>query len=221
MAIAGCSGGPTTSVDQAPDASKPSVATPLPTATPEIDATSAPTPVGSAGLSVRLEAFEDGGTIPDRFTCIGANDSPSISWSGVPAAARSLALIVYDPDAGAELGAGNDLGFLHWMVYDISPTAGGLPLGATGNVALLAGGVETANDFSGSAGGKFPGGAPIRGTGYDGPCPPALHTYVFRLLALDERLGLPAGTPYQSVMSAWQGRVLAVADWTGIYPGPK
>lgn len=216
--LAACSHGETTPVDLPPAiAATESVAQPLSTV-PDTDAASTPAPAEPAPLALHLEAFKEGGVIPDRYTCLGANDSPAMSWSGVPAEAQALMLIVYDADAGTDLGAGNELGFLHWMVYDLPATATGLPLAATGDGGLLAGGIETANDFSGAAGGRFPGGAAIRGSGYDGPCPPAQHTYVFRLLALNERLGFPRGTPYASVMSALEGRVLAVADWTGIYP---
>jgi Raf kinase inhibitor-like YbhB/YbcL family protein len=218
LLVAGCSGAGTLPIETSPViAVSGSEAQP---ATPVL-ATSAWAPAEADALALHIDAFEDGGAIPDTHTCIGDNESPAVSWSGVPAEAQSLVLIVYDADAGADLGAGNELGFLHWMVYDISPMTAGLPLAATGNAQALAGGIETSNDFSGAAGGTFPGGAVIRGTGYDGPCPPAQHTYVFRLLALSQPLGLKAGTPYQSVMSAVEGSALAVADWTGIYPPSK
>jgi Raf kinase inhibitor-like YbhB/YbcL family protein len=216
--LAGCSSGEATPVDLAQPVATTSVEVQPPAAVLEAEATSAPAEVEPANMSLHIEGFEDGGTIPDRYACIGANDSPAVSWSDVPAAARSLVLIVYDADAGSDLGAGNDLGFLHWMVYDIPPTSAGLPLGATGDSGALAGGIETANDFFAAAGATFPGGAAIRGTGYDGPCPPAQHTYVFRLLALSEPLGVPLDTPYQEVISALEGRVLAAANWTGVYP---
>jgi hypothetical protein len=218
--LAGCSSAEATPVEVPAAAATASEAS-VPTASPNADATSTPVPAGPAPLAVRVEAFENGGAIPDRYTCVGANDSPALSWSGVPEAAQALVLIVYDADAGAALGAGNDLGFLHWMVYDIPPTAVGLPLAATGDSGLPASAIETANDFFSAAGARFPGGAVIRGAGYDGPCPPAQHTYVFRLIALNEPLGLPGGTPYQTVMSALEGRVLAVADWAGVYPPTK
>jgi Raf kinase inhibitor-like YbhB/YbcL family protein len=215
---AGCSGGEATPIEPTPDIAASGSETQLPTAVLDSDAASAQAPAEAVALALHIDAFEDGGAIPDTHTCIGDNESPAVSWSGVPAEAQSLVLIVYDADAGADLGAGNELGFLHWMVYDIPPTTAGLPLAATGNARALAGAIETFNDFSGASGATFPGGAAIRGTGYDGPCPPAQHTYVFRLLALSQPLGLAAGTPYQTVMSALEGRVLAAADWTGLYP---
>ncbi len=168
-------------------------------------------------LALQLDSFPDGGPIPDRYTCNGKNASPALSWSGVPVEAKSIALIVYDADAGSDLGAGTDLGFIHWLVYDLSPSVRGLPADATGDAQALAGGLESPNDFHASAGASFPAGAVIRGTGYDGPCPPEEHTYVFRLLALDEMLRLPAGTAPQLVLGALEGHVLAVSDWTGTY----
>jgi hypothetical protein len=184
-----------------------------PTDTPQLGAPSAPEPA----LALQLDAFADGGAIPNRYTCNGENVSPSITWSGVPIEARSLTLIVFDADAGPDLGAGTDLGFIHWMVYDLPSTSSGQPEGATGNALALGGGIETLNDFSSAGGGTFPGGATIRGTGYDGPCPPNEHTYVFRLLALDELTALPSGSSSQSVLTALEGHVLAAADWTGTY----
>jgi hypothetical protein len=103
------------------------------------------------------------------------------------------------------------------MVYDLPSSSSGLPEGATGSAQALVGGIETPNDFSAASGGTFPGGAAIRGTGYDGPCPPDDHTYVFRLLALDALLALPSGSSPQSVLTASEGHVLAAADWTGTY----
>ena len=184
-----------------------------PTDTPQLSSPSAPAPA----LALQLDAFADGSAIPNRYTCNGENVSPSITWSGVPGEARTLALIVFDADAGPDLGAGTDLGFIHWMVYDLPSTSSGLPEGATGNAQALGGGIETPNDFSAASGGIFPGGAAIRGTGYDGPCPPVEHTYVFRLLALDAPLALSTDSSPQSVLAALEGHVLAAADGTGTY----
>jgi Raf kinase inhibitor-like YbhB/YbcL family protein len=212
--LAGCG------TDQAPLPPEPQATTSRievvpPTDTPQLSAPSAPEP--APPLALQLDAFADGGAIPNRYTCNGENVSPSITWSGVPGGARALTLIVFDADAGADLGAGTDLGFIHWMVYDLPSTSSGLPEGATGNAQALGGGIEAPNDFSASSGGTFPGGAAIRGTGYDGPCPPAEHTYVFRLLALDAPLALPSDSSPRSVLTALEGHILAAADWAGTY----
>ena len=215
-ALAGCSSAET------PPPPEPLAATSgqevaTPTETPEASETSMQATSEGTALALQLDAFEDGGAIPDRYTCSGENASPPLSWSGVPAEAQSLALVFYDADAGSDLGAGTDLGFIHWLIYDIPATTAGLPADATRDAQALSGGIETPNDFVGAVGTTFPGGAAIRGEGYDGPCPPEEHTYVFRLLALDEPLGLPTGTSPQSVLDALEGHVLASADWTGTY----
>ena len=166
---------------------------------------------------MRSPAFADGGDLPVRFTCDGENLSPPLEWAGVPDGAGALMLVAFDPDAGRDLGASTDLGFIHWLVIDLPATSSGLPEGASSSAAALLGAAEAANDFAAASGSTFPGGAIIRGTGYDGPCPPARHTYVFRLMALDGPLGLPGGTAASEAITAAEGRLLGVADWTGSY----
>jgi hypothetical protein len=102
--------------------------------------------------------------------CGGKNVSPSLAWSGAPAATKSFALTVFDPDA-------HGAGWWHWVVLDIPATADGLAKGAGSGGALPAGTIQGANDFGDSA--------------YGGACPPAgsgLHHYEFTLWAL----GTPA-----------------------------
>jgi Raf kinase inhibitor-like YbhB/YbcL family protein len=217
-ALVGCSSATATPPQPTPIAATHGSEAVPPTMASDSGATSSSPPVESAALALRLEAFDDGGMIPDRYTCSGENGSPAVSWSGVPAGSQTLILIVYDADAGIELGAGTELGFIHWLVYDIPATTAGFPQGATRDSQALAGGIETSNDFLTAAGATFPGGGVVHGTGYDGPCPPEQHTYVFRLLALNQPLGLPDGTSPQSVLDELEGHVLGAADWTGLYP---
>jgi hypothetical protein len=190
-----------------------------PTSAAVVDALPAgPTPANSSeAFALRSPAFADGADIPLRFTCDGENLSPPLEWAGVPEGAGALMLVAYDPDAGRDLGASTDLGFIHWLVIDLPAASNGLPEGASSSAAALQGAAEAANDFAAAAGSTFPGGAIIRGSGYDGPCPPARHTYVFRLLALDAPLGLPGGTAASEAITAAEGRILGVADWTGSY----
>jgi hypothetical protein len=184
--------------------------------------TEAPAASGPApAFALRSPEFADGGDIPARFTCDGENLSPPLEWAGVPEGAGALMLVAYDPDAGRDLGASSDLGFIHWVVMDLPSASGGLPEGASSTPAALLGAAEAANDFSAAAGSTFPGGAAIRGVGYDGPCPPARHRYVFRLLALDGPLGLAAGTAAAEAITAAEGRLLGTADWTGSYGGDR
>jgi Raf kinase inhibitor-like YbhB/YbcL family protein len=114
--------------------------------------------------------------MPARYTCDGENISPPLTWTRVPARARSLALLLEDRDAPG--GA-----FVHWSVYD-------LPRGSSG--------VGSGRVPSGSAEGENSYGR----SGYSGPCPPRgdpAHHYVFSLYALDEHPDLPSGASAPSV----------------------
>jgi Raf kinase inhibitor-like YbhB/YbcL family protein len=107
------------------------------------------------------------GQVLNTFGCTGGNQSPQLSWTGVPAGAQSFALTMFDPDAPTGSG------WWHWIVVNIPVSATELPPGASGNQAKMpAGSQETRTDF----------GKP----GYGGPCPPpgAPHRYVFTLYAL-------------------------------------
>lgn len=175
-------------------------------------ATSAPAP---AELVLTSSAFDDGGIIPIESTCDGANVSPALTWSGVPPGTGSLVLVVNDPDAG---------GWVHWAAWNIPPTAAGLAEDVPAGPELPDGTRQAANDFaSGSAPGDlFPGGAPIKVTGYDGPCPPGAHRYVFTLFALSGTIDLPGGAPADQVGAAiaeatLNGSVLDQAAVTGEY----
>lgn len=102
--------------------------------------------------------------------CKGSNISPALTWTGAPAGTKSFAVTLFDPDA--EVGKGR----WHWIIYDIPPSAGGLPknAGDPGGHAAPEGSVQGEGDFD----------AP----GYGGPCPPRgdeEHRYVFKVYALD------------------------------------
>jgi Raf kinase inhibitor-like YbhB/YbcL family protein len=127
--------------------------------------TSGPPPTSFAGATLHLSspAFTNGSAIPRQYTCDGANQSPPLAWTGVPAGSASLALRVQDVDTAQK--------FIHWIVYDIKPSTTSLAAGE-----VPAGAKQTANSF-----GK---------QGYGGPCPPAnsKHRYVFTLLAMQTEL---------------------------------
>jgi Raf kinase inhibitor-like YbhB/YbcL family protein len=148
-------------------------------------------------LRIESRAFSNGKPIPAPFTADGRDVSPPLSWSGVPADAKSLALVCEDPDAPR----GN---WVHWVLYDLPPTATGLPEGVPASDRLESGGVHGTNDF-----GKL---------GYGGPAPPSgTHRYFFRLYALDSRLDLPPGTTRAKLSRAMEGRVRAEAEVMGTY----
>lgn len=152
-------------------------------------------------LTIRSAAFEDGGEIPIRHTCEGAELSPPLAWTGVPGGARSLALVVDDPDAPDP--AAPQRTWVHWVLYDLPPDVGGLGEGLH-HGALPAGAREGLNDW--------------RRTGWGGPCPPiGRHRYFFKLYALDVALG-ELGTPTKARLeAAMSGHVLEEARLVGTY----
>jgi hypothetical protein len=154
---------------------------------------------GEAAMSLELtsSAFADGGAIPRQYTCEGRDVSPPIAWSGVPAGAKSLALIVDDPDAPDP--AAPKTTWVHWVLYDIPPAADGIGEGAR----TPAGAKDGLNDWDRS--------------GWGGPCPPiGRHRYFFKLYALDAVLGLERPTKAQ-LESAMRGHVIAQAQLIGTY----
>jgi len=212
--LAGC--GPAAAPEPTAAAEEPTVAptTAPPTPTPAPPAGEAPAPTSTPvpPLQVSSGAFEPGGEIPIEYTCHGANLSPPVEWSGVPQGTQSLALLVDDPDSQPP-------GWVHWVIYNIPPTSTGLPEGVPGEATLPDGSLQGANDFAPRAqdGDTFPGGAPINRIGYDGPCPPAAHRYVFKLYALDTILDLPAEATRADLLTAMEGHVLGEAELTGVF----
>ena len=150
-------------------------------------------------MQITSTAFADGAEIPAQHTCQGGDASPPLAFEGVPAAAKSLALVVDDPDAPDPKAP--KMTWVHWVVYNIPPTAGGL----TGALkALPAGAAGGLNDW--------------KREGWGGPCPPiGRHRYFFKLYALDVVLsGLGAPTKAQ-LLDAMQGHVVAEATLMGTY----
>jgi len=158
---------------------------------------------GGATMSLNLTspAFDAGQAIPSVHTCDGEDVSPPLSWSDVPPQAKSLALIVDDPDAPDP--AKPQRTWVHWVLYNIPPDAQGLPQGAAAS-KLPAGTRQGHNDW--------------KRAGYGGPCPPVgQHRYFHKLYALDTVLpDLGQGTK-ADVEKAMQGHVLAQAELVGVY----
>ncbi len=150
-------------------------------------------------FTLRSPAFQEGGSIPARYTCDGEDLSPPLEWSGVPEGTRSLALVVDDPDAPDP--AAPKMVWVHWVLYNLPPDSTGLPEGVT---ALPPGTLEGLNDW--------------KRTGWGGPCPPVgRHRYFFRLYALDTELP-DLGTPTRAqLLEAMKGHVLGEAVLMGTY----
>jgi Raf kinase inhibitor-like YbhB/YbcL family protein len=137
-----------------------------------------------AHIAVSSTAFQSGEKIPEQFTCKGANQNPPLRFQGIPSGAKSLALIVGDPDAPGGL-------FTHWLVWNIAPATTQI-----GGNSVPPAATQGTNDF----------GQP----GYGGPCPPSgIHRYYFRLFALDRKLDLKAGAKRREIDQAIAGHVLA------------
>jgi Raf kinase inhibitor-like YbhB/YbcL family protein len=190
---------------------------PAPAATAEAVSTAA------TGLTLSTAAFEPGAAMPAKHSCFGDNLSPALEWTGVPGAAQSLLLLLYDLDAGADRGASTSLGFAHWIVYNIPLSTTGYAEGVPPGEALPDGALQGTNDFAPfrKAGETFPGGAPVKLVGYDGPCPPGgEHHYQFHLYALDAHLDLPGAATVGQVLEAMEGHVLAEAGVIGLFAPP-
>jgi Raf kinase inhibitor-like YbhB/YbcL family protein len=136
------------------------------------------------------------------FGCSGKNISPALSWSGAPSGTKSFAVTVFDPDAPTGSG------WWHWVVYNIPPTATGLPAGA-GNPdgKLPAGALQGHTDF----------GTP----GFGGACPPAgdkPHRYIFSVYALKtDRIDVPDEASAAMVGYMIHANSLAKASVTAHY----
>jgi Raf kinase inhibitor-like YbhB/YbcL family protein len=174
-------------------------------------------------ILLRSPAFSDGAMIPNEYTSDGSDRSPPLEWSGVPDSARTLALICDDPDA--PMGT-----WSHWVLFDLSPQVPALKEGIPAAETLAFPPNERADPAA--EGGSPPGAvSPVSGAtparqgkndfgkvGYGGPCPPGgTHRYVFRLYALDTRLGLGSAATRSDVLKAIQGHILAEGRLVGRY----
>ena len=116
-------------------------------------------------MHISSPAFDANQLIPQQYTCDGRDVSPPLSWSGIPDQAKSLVLIVDDPDAPDP--AAPRMVWVHWVLYNLPADSKGLSE-AVAVKALPAGAGEGMNDW--------------KRTGYGGPCPPiGRHRYFFRL----------------------------------------
>lgn len=142
-------------------------------------------------MKLASSAFANNGAIPSEFTCDGADASPSLTISDVPANAKSLVLIMDDPDA--PVGTWD-----HWVVFNIAASTKEIPKGA---------------EPSGVAGKNSWG-----RTGYGGPCPPSgTHRYFFKLYALNSKLDLPEGSTKKDLEKAIEGHIIEQTQLMGTY----
>jgi len=152
-------------------------------------------------MNLSSAAFAPNGAIPALYTGEGQDMSPPLAWTGVPAAAKSLVLIVDDPDAPDPRAP--KMTWVHWVLYDIPVSATALPQGVRSS-ALPAGTREGLNDW--------------KRKGYGGPMPPVgRHRYFHKLYALDVVLPDLGSATKAQLEKAMAGHVLAQGELIGTY----
>jgi len=151
-------------------------------------------------IQVRSEAFQHGRAIPKRYTADGANLSPPLAISSLPAGTKELALIMDDPDAPRGT-------WVHWVLYKIPSDATELPEGIAGTERLSEppGAMQGLNSAS--------------GIGYFGPAPPPgkPHRYFFKVYALDAELDVQPGLTKQQLLKAVEGHIIGRGELMGTY----
>lgn len=149
-------------------------------------------------FTISSNSFSNGGDIAKKFTCDAADVSPQLAWSEPPAATKSLALLVDDPDAPV----GN---WTHWVMWNVPPQVRQLAEGVSKIAQLPDGSQQGLNDF--------------RKPGYNGPCPPPgkPHRYYFKLFALDTALDLKNTSGKRELEAAMKGHIVAETEWMGRY----
>ena len=156
-------------------------------------------------MELTSSAFTQNTDIPTQHTCEGSDQSPPLTWSGVPAGTKSLALIVDDPDAPDP--AAPKMTWVHWLLYNLPPTTTGLEAGVPRS-RLPAGTREGLNDW--------------QREGYGGPCPPiGRHRYVHKVYALDTVLPVLHPATKASLETAMRGHILMQSELVGYYRKKK
>jgi len=148
-------------------------------------------------IKIFSSAFEEGGMIPEKYTCDGDDVSPPLSWESLPEGTKTLALICDDPDAPGGT-------WVHWVLFNLPGDLKGLEEGIPPERELPNGGRQGMNDF--------------RKIGYGGPCPPGgTHRYYFKLYALDAQMKLHAEATKAQLLEAMKGHILAQGQLMGKY----
>ncbi|TAJ11324.1 YbhB/YbcL family Raf kinase inhibitor-like protein [Marinilabiliaceae bacterium JC017] len=148
-------------------------------------------------MKLTSPVFDEGGLIPEKYTCDGIDVSPSLKWSSMPVGTKTIAIICDDPDA--PMGT-----WVHWVIYNLPATTDVLPEEVPAVKILPNGAMQGKNDF-----GKI---------GYGGPCPPSgTHRYYFKIYALDDELMVEAGITKSQLEKAMQGHILSEGQLMGRY----
>ena len=158
-----------------------------------------PKVVGGKKMDIKVtsSAFEEGGMIPPKYTCDGADISPPLRWDAAPEGTKSIALISDDPDA--PMGT-----WVHWVLYNLPADTTELAENIPAEETLPNGAKQGITDF--------------RRVGYGGPCPPSgTHRYFFKIYCIDKTLDLPPRSDKAALLKAMDGHVLAQGQLMGKY----
>jgi len=143
-------------------------------------------------MNITSPAFLDSQAIPKQYTCDGDGTNPPLQFSGVPSEAKSLALLVEDPDAPTGT-------WVHWLMWNISASTTEISQNSVPQGAVQG---------QGSSGQNV----------YGSPCPPSgIHHYIFTLYALDSELELPSYSTVENLQTAMQGHIISHARIIGLY----
>jgi len=171
------------------------------TSEPEATASGALESTTEADMSFKLtsDAFANGQSIPAKYSCIGKNVSPALTWNEPPAGTQSFALIMDDPDA--PVGT-----WVHWVLYNVKPDVRNLQE----DLPITGKNIDPDAIFVGkNSGGKI---------GYDGPCPPSgTHRYFFKFYALDTLISLLPGASKDQLLKEMDGHILAQTELMGTF----
>jgi len=148
-------------------------------------------------IKISSDAFEDGGMIPAKYTCDGADVSPPLKWEAVPEGTQSIAVICDDPDA--PMGT-----FVHWVLFNLPGATRELAENIPSDETLPNGAKQGKSDF-----GRI---------GYGGPCPPSgTHRYFFKIYALDTKIELVSIADKADLLEAMEGHILGEGQLVGKY----
>ena len=148
-------------------------------------------------IKITSTVFEEGGLIPAKYTCDGADISPPLQWEAVPEGTKSIALISDDPDA--PMGT-----WVHWVLFNLPADTKELPENMPTDGTLPSGAKQGITDFG--------------RTGYGGPCPPqGTHRYFFKIYALDTEVELTGSAKKADLLKAMEGHILGQGQLMGKY----
>lgn len=147
-------------------------------------------------VKITSPAFKENSLIPEKYTCEGQNNNPSLDFENIPVGTTSLALIVSDPDAPGKT-------FYHWILFNMDSSVNHIDESSIPKSAI-----QGTTDFGNA--------------GYGGPCPPSgIHRYIYTLYALDRPLDLDKEATAQEVLKAMKGHVINSATLMGKYSKKK